>query len=153
MEAVQIGSRWEATSELATVWEDVYEQIIAPHFGWHRKVDPVLHRLIDQVHALALGTIEKAAPHVRLMAGCELLDEKGVRGGLGVVYRARHPVLKDLRAIKRPRKLAQADRAQMLGALPPFYPSSSISPVGYSSRMTSAIRPMGSTLHRPAESN
>src|SRR5579859_1401751 len=45
--------------------------------------DPVLHRLIDQVHALALGTVEKAAPHVRLMAGCELSEKKGAQGGLG----------------------------------------------------------------------
>src|ERR1700722_3176909 len=75
--------------------------------------DPVLQQLIEHAHALALGPADQTAPHVRLMAGCELLEEKGVRGGLGVVYKVRHPVLKDIRAIKRPRELAHVDRAQL----------------------------------------
>jgi serine/threonine protein kinase len=64
--------------------------------------DPALEHLLAGAHALLPttdqpGTVEE----VPLVAGHELRGELA-RGGLGVVYLAYHPLLRDLRAIKRP---------------------------------------------------
>src|SRR5262249_12181663 len=61
--------------------------------------DPALERLL--AHARGLGRAAGGErPAAALVAGHELLRELA-RGGLGVVYLARHPLLDDLRAIKR----------------------------------------------------
>ncbi len=60
----------------------------------------------DAQHA-TLSLVD-AAP--KIVAGCELVDAKGIAGGLGVVYKAYHRVLKDFRAIKRPRTRDRSER-------------------------------------------
>ncbi len=77
--------------------------------------DPALDRLVAGARALMLPTVspgELEPPKV--VAGCVVIDEKGIPGGLGIVYKARHAHLKVLRAIKRPKSRDDLDRANLL---------------------------------------
>src|SRR5207247_1814681 len=65
----------------------------------------------ERSHGDDTPTID-AAP-LKMVAGHELLEELA-RGGLGIVYLARHPLLNDLRAIKRPRAREGLDRDVVL---------------------------------------
>ena len=57
----------------------------------------------------------------RTVAGHELLRELA-RGGLGVIYLARHFVLREFRAIKRPQSQNELDR-RLLAAEDPESPA------------------------------
>lgn len=77
--------------------------------------DPTLPRLIEAAQAIADETVDRpGGKQARCVAGCELLDDVGIPGGLGVVYKARHLLLEEDRAIKRPRTLDHVERAGLL---------------------------------------
>ena len=73
--------------------------------------ETAMEKLLDGARLLVQETASflDMAPG-QFVAGCELIDAKGIAGGLGVVYKAYHPVLKDFRAIKRPRTRDRSQR-------------------------------------------
>jgi tRNA A-37 threonylcarbamoyl transferase component Bud32 len=76
--------------------------------------DPALERLVAGARDLVGATIsyQDATPK-HMVAGHEIRKELA-RGGLGVVYLAYHPLLRDVRAIKRPQIRPELDRGSIL---------------------------------------
>ena len=58
-------------------------------------------------------TVTHQPPIPKMVAGLELVRELA-RGGLGVVYLARHPLLNDLRAVKRPQSRDDLEKETVL---------------------------------------
>jgi tRNA A-37 threonylcarbamoyl transferase component Bud32 len=75
--------------------------------------DAELNRLVDSARTLTRPSLNAAPTAAWIVAGHEIIRELA-RGGLGVVYLARHPLLGDLRAIKRPLTRDGFDRDMLL---------------------------------------
>ncbi len=76
--------------------------------------DPALDLLLANARAVTPVTLDRGdATPPKLVAGLELLPEQFV-GGLGIVCKALHPVLKAFRAIKRPQTRDGAAQRLML---------------------------------------
>ena len=72
-------------------------------------------RLVAGARVLTEPTTSEAGPGRRpTAAGCDLLEGEVFPGGLAVVHKAYHPLLKDFRAIKRPKTATGPNREILL---------------------------------------